>query len=65
MPQAYTAEYSVVYACGAIVAEDKLFIYYGGADTVVCVAAADLNSFLKSLKLSQIPKFEFVTSIKY
>ncbi|MBI2046304.1 MAG: glycosidase [Parcubacteria group bacterium] len=40
----------VVYACGAIVKDGWLFVYYGGADKVVCVAAAELEPFLKSLR---------------
>lgn len=39
----------VIYACGAIVTDGWLFVYYGGADTVVCVATVKLNLLLKSL----------------
>lgn len=47
----------IVYAGGAVVrplnelgtAEDTLFVYYGGADKVVCVATAPLASFLNAL----------------
>ena len=39
----------VVYCCGAVVKDKQLFIYYGGADKVTCVATADLDSFLKEL----------------
>ena len=39
----------VVYSCGAIVKNGKLFVYYGGADKVSCVATADLDKFLKEL----------------
>jgi len=39
----------VVYPCGAVVINDRLFVYYGGADTVVCVASAKLNNFLEQL----------------
>ena len=35
----------VVYPCGAVVINDRLFVYYGGADMVVCVASAKLNHF--------------------
>ncbi|MBI5004611.1 MAG: hypothetical protein HZC04_00280 [Candidatus Lloydbacteria bacterium] len=42
----------VVYACGAIVKDGWLFVYYGGADKVVCVAAAELEPFLKTLLAS-------------
>lgn len=40
----------VVYPCGAVIVKDQLLVYYGGADSVVCVAYAKLNSFLKNLK---------------
>lgn len=40
----------VVYPCGAVVLGEKLLVYYGGADSVVCVASADLRTFLGSLK---------------
>ena len=39
----------IVYACGAVVRDGKLFVYYGGADKVVCVATAHLDSFLDAL----------------
>ena len=39
----------VVYPCGAVVIKDRLFVYYGGADMVVCVASAKLNHFLEQL----------------
>ncbi len=39
----------VVYACGAVVVDGWLFVYYGGADKVVCVATIKLDLFLKSL----------------
>ena len=39
----------IVYACGAVVRHDVLFVYYGGADKVVCVATAPLTPFLDAL----------------
>jgi beta-1,2-mannobiose phosphorylase / 1,2-beta-oligomannan phosphorylase len=39
----------VIYPCGAAVIKDRLFVYYGGADMVVCVASAKLNGFLEEL----------------
>ncbi|MFA5791864.1 MAG: hypothetical protein WC884_02410 [Candidatus Paceibacterota bacterium] len=39
----------VVYSCGAVVKDGQLFVYYGGADKVSCVATADLDKFLKEL----------------
>jgi predicted GH43/DUF377 family glycosyl hydrolase len=52
----------VVYPCGAVVIKERLFVYYGGADTFVCVASAKLEPFLRELitnhkepKLASIP----------
>ncbi|MFA6076607.1 MAG: hypothetical protein WC735_00860 [Candidatus Paceibacterota bacterium] len=42
----------VVYSCGAVIKDEKLFVYYGGADKVSCVATADLDKFLKELMYS-------------
>lgn len=48
----------VVYPCGAVVKGDDLFIYYGGADMVSCVATANLKLFLKELITTGITKLE-------
>ncbi len=40
----------VIYSCGAVIKDENLFIYYGGADMVSCVATANLNNFLNELK---------------
>ena len=40
----------VVYASGAVIKDGDLYIYYGGADRVVCVATTPLKDFLKYLK---------------
>lgn len=40
----------VIYACGAIVKGKQLLVYYGGADTVVCVAFANLQEVLRQIK---------------
>jgi len=39
----------VVYPCGAVVIKDRLFVYYGGADKVVCVASTKLDYFMEHL----------------
>lgn len=46
----------VVYPCGAVVKDNRLFVYYGGADTVVCAASENLDTFLHKLKNSHEPK---------
>jgi len=48
----------VVYSCGAVVKDGTLFVYYGGADKVSCVATADLNKFLAELVHSNKPKLK-------
>jgi predicted GH43/DUF377 family glycosyl hydrolase len=37
---------NVVFSCGAVPLDDNILIYYGGADTVVCVATYELNELL-------------------
>jgi len=39
----------VIYACGAVVKDGRLFVYYGGGDKHVCVAETPLNELLDSL----------------
>jgi predicted GH43/DUF377 family glycosyl hydrolase len=48
----------IVYACGAVVRDGTLYIYYGGADKVVAVATADLETFLNTLIAGAKPEFE-------
>ncbi|MGB9911389.1 MAG: hypothetical protein ACPLKP_02170 [Microgenomates group bacterium] len=45
----------IVYSCGAVIFRKKIFLYYGGADTVICVASAPLNIFLNQLKSNETP----------
>jgi predicted GH43/DUF377 family glycosyl hydrolase len=40
---------NVVFPCGAVVMRDELFVYYGGADTVVGVATVDLKALVNGL----------------
>lgn len=39
-----------VFACGNVVIDGKLFVYYGGADQVVCLATVFLEELLAELK---------------
>lgn len=41
-----------VFANGAVVLNNEIFVYYGGADQVVCVATINLNKLLNELKES-------------
>ncbi len=38
---------NVVFPCGNVVINDELFVYYGGADTVCCVATKKMKDILK------------------
>ncbi|MGH2733264.1 MAG: glycosidase [Actinomycetota bacterium] len=40
---------NVVFPCGAVIKEGRLFVYYGGADMVCAVATADLDEVLDDL----------------
>ncbi len=51
----------VVYACGAVVRNGTLFVYYGGADKVVCVATASLVDFLDALMTGNQPSLATMT----
>jgi beta-1,2-mannobiose phosphorylase / 1,2-beta-oligomannan phosphorylase len=48
----------VVYPCGGIVMNNKLNIYYGGSDSYLCAASADLDTFLDEMKHNQEPKIK-------
>lgn len=39
----------VVYPCGAVIKDNNLIVYYGGADSVVCAAKQPLDTFLDLL----------------
>ena len=41
---------NVVFTCGAVLQNDTLFVYYGGADTVICVATAELSDLFDYMK---------------
>lgn len=41
---------NVVFSCGTVVRDDKLFLYYGGADKVVGVAVASLAHIIDALQ---------------
>ena len=43
-------KWGVVYSCGAVVKEGRLFVYYGGADKVVCVASVEMKELVENLK---------------
>ena len=43
-----------VFSCGAVVIKQRLFVYYGAADQVVCLASINLNKLLKEVKKYKI-----------
>lgn len=45
----------VVYVCGAVTKDGKLFVYYGASDRTSAVAMADLETFLQSLLKEEPP----------
>jgi beta-1,2-mannobiose phosphorylase / 1,2-beta-oligomannan phosphorylase len=51
----------IVYVSGAVVKDGTLYVYYGGADSYVCVATANLDQFLSELK--QQPPFVLESTI--
>lgn len=50
----------VIYVCGASAIDNTLFVYYGGADTVVCAATANLDTLLSQIKHNAAPTFQFI-----
>jgi predicted GH43/DUF377 family glycosyl hydrolase len=40
---------NVVFSCGNVIIGDELFVFYGGADSVICVASVKLEKLLGSL----------------
>ena len=52
----------VVYPCGAVILKDQLFVYYGGADMVVCVATVKMGAFMSQLSREHDPVRSSVTT---
>lgn len=48
----------VIYASGAVIKEGCLLVYYGGADSCVCVAYSDFEEFLAQLKKEIKPELK-------
>lgn len=51
----------VVYPCGAVIKDNQLIVYYGGADMFVCAAEAMLSEFINQLKESETARLEPIT----
>lgn len=54
----------VVYVSGAVVKDGVLYIYYGGADSYVCVAYENLDTFLEELTRDEKPHLQKKTLTK-
>lgn len=44
----------VAYPCGAVIKDNELIVYYGGADMVSCAAWANLPTFINQLKYNEV-----------
>lgn len=40
---------NVVFSCGAVLEDDNLIVYYGGADKVICVGTVSITQLISSL----------------
>lgn len=54
-------KYGVAYPCGAVTIGDKLYVYYGGADMVTCVAHANTQDILDNMLSTSYSAYEPVT----
>lgn len=45
---------NVVFSCGAVIIKDTLYVYYGGADTVIGLATCKVSEMLKLIKEKKI-----------
>ena len=52
----------VVYPCGAVIMNNNLHVYYGGADTVVCAASTEVDRLLYDMKHDIQPTLKKVKS---
>ncbi|MFA5778212.1 MAG: hypothetical protein WC870_01855 [Candidatus Paceibacterota bacterium] len=55
----------IIYASGAIVLKDKLFVYYGGGDKHIGVASIKLSDLIDSMKKNGSVKLEKNKSLKF
>lgn len=54
----------VAYPCGAVIKGEELLVYYGAADSVVCVASTNLEEFLQGLMHNRITHLDPAQVIK-
>lgn len=48
----------IVYASGAIIRDDELYVYYGGGDKVCCVAKTPIKKLLKYLQTGDVKPYQ-------
>jgi predicted GH43/DUF377 family glycosyl hydrolase len=48
----------IAYPCGAVVKDGNLLVYYGGADSYVCVASTNFDVFLDKLRSQDQPALD-------
>ena len=41
---------NVIFSCGHLVRDDELWVYYGAADSTICLATAPLSNILDALR---------------
>lgn len=51
-------KWGVVYSCGAVIKDGRLFVYYGGADKFVCVASIKVSELVEDLKKNKTIKLK-------
>ncbi|MEJ0001757.1 MAG: hypothetical protein WDN09_01040 [bacterium] len=47
-------KWGIIYSCGAVIKDQELFVYYGGADTVGCVASIQIEELLQDLTENRV-----------
>jgi Predicted glycosylase len=45
------ANLHIIFPCGSVIINDDIFIYYGGADHVICVGKISMKNILEILKV--------------
>jgi beta-1,2-mannobiose phosphorylase / 1,2-beta-oligomannan phosphorylase len=62
-PEEYYEKYgllnNIVFPSGAIIKDDKIYVYYGASDTTCCLAFIDLKSFLDHILPNKLEGISF------
>jgi len=46
----YGNVYNLIFPSGALIKDETLYVYYGGADTVICAATCNINNLVSDIK---------------